>query len=289
MLKIAITGANGYIASMIQNANKSVFEFIPITRKELSLDDPKQVYAYFKHLNFDIVLHTAASTATADCENKPELTHAINTESAIAIAKACKEKGKRMIFFGTEQSFNGKTSEGPFREDEELIAVTNYGKQKKEADEYIKEHLDDYIILRLSWMMGLSYPNCKASPNIIYNVMQAILQNKPTKFTVNEVRGMTYAKHLSNQFKNIVELPSGVYHFSNVNTRSTYDSAKFIASKLHVEEEQVQKLILPDHDRYADRFRDYRLDNSKIKSQGIQLGTFEEDVEECLKDFGWLK
>ena len=40
-------------------------------------------------------------------------------------------------------------------------------------------------------------------------------------------------------------------------------------------------------ERYADRFRDYRLDSSKIQSYGIQLATFEEDIESLLKDFGW--
>lgn len=289
MKKIAITGANGYIASLIQEANRDVYEFIPIIRATVALDDPKRVYEYFKHLDFDIVVHTAASTATKDCEEKPELTHAINTQSVIAICNACHEKGKRFIFFGSEQSFNGCTKKGPFHEDDERIAITNYGKQKSEADDYIQQHASDYVILRLSWMMGLSKPGIKASPNIIGNVMQAILQDKPTKFTVHEVRGMTYAKPLASQFKKIVELPSGVYHFSNVNTLSTYDSARSIAKKLNLSEANINRLILPDHERYADRFRDYRLDNTKIKRFGIALNTFEEDVEECLNDFGWMK
>lgn len=288
MKKIAITGANGYIASLIQNMNQTCFDFIPITRKDVSLDDPDAVKAYFEALDFDMVVHTAANATTADCENHPEMTHRINTESVMAIADVCKEKGKRLIFFGSEQSFNGKKEAGPFKEDDEMVAVTNYGLQKKEADEYIQTHLDNYLILRLSWMMGMAYPGVKPSPNIIKNVAFALQHKKPTLFTVNEVRGMTYAKHLASQFANIIELESGVYHFSNENHLNTYESAKLVAKKLGADDASIEAYILPNHERYQDRFRDYRLSNEKIKSKGIKLQTFEEDVEECLKDFGWI-
>lgn len=288
MKKIAVTGANGYIASLIQKTNKDKFTFIPLTRKELSLDDPEQVKKFFETLDFDIVLHTAADATTAHCEEQPELTHKINTESVIAIADVCKSRNKKLIFFGTEQSFNGQTKEGPFKEDDELISVTNYGKQKAEADLYIQANLSNYINLRLSWMMGMAQPGVKPSPNIIKNVMNAVFNEKPTLFTVNEVRGMTYAKYLAEQFADIIELESGVYHFSNVNTLNTYESAKLVAKKLGVSDDRINKFILPNTERYADRFRDYRLDNTKIKSKGIKLHTFEEDVEECLKDYGWL-
>ena len=39
--------------------------------------------------------------------------------------------------------------------------------------------------------------------------------------------------------------------------------------------------------RYADRFRDYRLNADKLKGYGIDFGTVEEDLDRCLKDFGW--
>lgn len=287
-MKIAVTGANGYLASLVMKTNADKYEFIPLTRKELTLDNPENVKKFFEELDFDVVLHTAADATTAHCEEMPELTHKINTESTIAIADVCKAKGKRFIFLSTEQCFNGKTVEGPFKEEEELVAVTNYGKQKAEADIYIRENLEDYVILRLSWMMGLAMPGIKPSPNIIKNVMNAITKEKPTLFTVNEVRGMTYMANLANQFDKILALPSDVYHFTSDNTLNTYEAAKLVAAKFGASEETIAKYILPNTERYKDRFRDYRLDNKKIKACGITLTTFEEDVETCLKEFGWM-
>lgn len=288
MKKIVVTGANGYLASLVMKTNAGKYEFIPVTRKDVDLSEPTKVKEYFESLEFDVVLHTAADATTAHCEETPELTHRINTESTIAIADVCKAKGKRFMFLSTEQCFNGKTVEGPFKEEDELVAVTNYGKQKKEADEYVQANIDDYVMLRLSWMMGLDMPGIKASPNIIKNVTTALTKEKPTLFTVNEVRGMTYMANLANQFDKLVELPTGVYHFTSTNNLNTYEAAKLVAKKFGASDETIAKIILPNTERYKDRFRDYRLDNTKIKANGIELGTFEEDVEACLKDFGWM-
>ena len=39
---------------------------------------------------------------------------------------------------------------------------------------------------------------------------------------------------------------------------------------------------------YAEHPRDFRLASDKIRAAGIELGTFEEDLDLCLRDFGLL-
>lgn len=98
---------------------------------------------------------------------------------------------------------------------------------------------------------------------------------------------MTYAQRLADQFSAICELPRGLYHFASENGRTTYESARLVAERLGASDADIDRLILPDTERYADRFRDFRLDATKAREAGIELGTFEEDVERCLKDFGY--
>ena len=52
MKKIAITGANGYLASLIQTINHADFDFIPVTRKDVDLANPEAVEVYFKTLEY---------------------------------------------------------------------------------------------------------------------------------------------------------------------------------------------------------------------------------------------
>ena len=197
MKKLVITGGNGYIASLVREAVHNDVEVVALTRKELDLSNTEEVREWFTNHEYDYVFHTGAMAQTADCENYPELTHKINVESTIEIAKACKNKNARLIFISTEQCFNGKTETGPFTEDTPLCSVTAYGNHKIECENFITSQLNNYIILRFSWMLGMSRPHIKASPNIIRNVMNAVFFQKPTLFTVNEIRGMTYAQKLS--------------------------------------------------------------------------------------------
>lgn len=291
MKKMVITGANGYLASLVQLFNKDKFEFTRVSRSDVDYNNPAAVAAYFDGLDFDVLFHTAANATTADCENDPAGTHRVNCESAIEIAKVCRAKGRRMIFISTEQLFNGKNEPGPFAEDVEPSCVTAYGQQKAEVDAWMRENMDDYVILRLSWMFGMAMPGIKPSPGIVGNVLAALKNDKPTLFTCNEKRCMTYAQHLADQFAKICKLPTGVYNFASSNSLTTYEAARVIAEKL-VERglfspEAVERCILPNKERYADRFRDFRLDNTKTAAAGIELGTLESDVERCLADFGW--
>lgn len=289
MKTILVTGANGYLASYVYLLNKDKFNWIRMTRKDADLSDPASVAAYLKTVKFDICYHTAANATTALCEDKPELAQKINVESTQAIIDACKANHARLIFSGTEQSFNGKEEHGPFTEEAEVKAVTVYGQNKIECEKLIQEQLDDYLILRYSWMMGLSFPGIKASANIVANVMNALLHDTPTLFTCNEKRDMTYAKYLAQQFEKITELPAGIYHLAASNSRTTYESAVYVARELGACPEEIDRLILPNRDRYADRFRDYRLNADKAATYGITFGTFEDNVADLLKDFNWKK
>lgn len=287
MKTILVTGANGYIASLVRFYQKENFNWICMTRKDADLQDPQAVKKFIQAQDFDICFHTAANATTAFCNDNPELVHKINVESTQAIIDVCKEKGAKLIFCSTEQAFNGKENHGPFKEDEEVKAVTVYGNNKIECERLIHNQLPNAVILRFSWMMGFSYPGIKASPNILKNVMQALITQTPTLFTVNEKRNMTYAKHLATQFDKIVDLEPGTYHVSSQNSMSTYEAAKYVAKSLGANDKEIEKIILPNTKRYEDRFRDYRLDSTKLEEKGIHFATFEEDVQSALKDFGW--
>lgn len=285
--KILVTGSNGYLASYIHHVQRNHFDWILMTRKDADFSNPEAVANFIKAQDFDYCYHTAANATTAWCNEHPDLAHTINVESTKKIVDLCKEKGARFIFSGTEQSFNGKEKRGPFKEEESLSSVTIYGQNKEECESYIQEQLDDYLILRYSWQMGLSFDGIKASPNIIKNVMDALLHQNPTKFTCNEKRCLTYAKHLANQFDQIIDLESGIYHVAAQNEYTTYEVAVYIAKQLGATKEAIESYILPNHERYQDRFRDYRLDSSKLENLGIHFGTFEKNVDEVLKDFNW--
>ena len=287
METILVTGANGYLANYVYHENKDEFTWIKMTLKDADFSNPSAVRKFIEKQDFDICFHCAANASTAICEDNPQLANKINVESTKVIVDICKEKNARLIFCSSEQVFNGKENPGPFKETELPIAVSVYGQNKIDCEKYIRSQEIDAIILRFSWMMGLSFDNIKASASIVKNVMNALIKQEPTLFTCNEKRGMTYAKYFAKQFKAISKLPSDTYHVCCQNEFTTYQAACYIAKQLGCKQETIEQIILPNYKRYQDRFRDFRLDAGKLASYGITFGTFNENIDELLRDFNW--
>ena len=286
MERVLVTGARGYLASLVQLYNATRYEFVRVSHTDVDFGDPKGVEEYFRAADFDVCLHMAADASTAHCEKDPEGTRRVNTESAIAVARACRDRGRRVVFISTEQCFNAALGPAPFSEDDEQRSTTRYGQQKMEADAWIRSNVDDYLILRLSWMFGLAMPGVRPSPNILTNVMGVLRSDEPAHFRVHERRNMTYAQRLAAQFPKILGLPSGAYHVASQNGRTTYETARYVAARLGCPQDKVDRLILPDDVTYAERPRDFRLASDKIRGEGVELGTFEEDLSMCMRDFG---
>lgn len=286
MKRILVTGARGYLASLARLYNARTYEFACVSHTDVDFGDPKGVERYFRAAEFDICLHMAADATTAHCEKDPEGTHRVNTESAIAVARACRDTGRRVVFISTEQCFNASPGRAPFSEDDEQVSTTRYGQQKSEADAWIRKNVGDYVILRLSWMFGLAMPGVRPSPNILTNVMSVLRSGEPGRFRVHERRNMTYAQRFAEQLPQLLELPSGAYHLASQNGRTTYETARLVAERLRCPAGEVDRLILPDEETYAERPRDFRLASDKVRAAGIELGTFEEDLDLCLRDFG---
>ena len=286
MKRVLVTGARGYLASLAQLYNAGRYEFVRVSHTDVDFGDPRGVEEFFRAADFDVCLHMAADATTAHCEQDPEGTHRVNTESAIAVARVCRDRGRRVVFISTEQCFNASPGTAPFSEEDEQASTTRYGQQKMEADAWIRENVEDHLILRFSWMFGLALPGVRPSPNILTNVIGALRSGKPTRFRVHERRNMTYAQRFAAQLPEILALPSGAYHVASQNGRTTYETARLVAERLGAPAETIDRIILPDEQTYADRPRDFRLASDKICAAGIRLGTFEEDLDACLRDFG---
>lgn len=285
--KLVITGANGYIASLVALYNADRFDIVPVTRADVDLSDPDAVRVYFSALDFDLLFHTAAVATTALCENEPEMTHRVNVESPIVLAEVCRDKGARFLFITTEQTFNAKTSGAPFAEDVEPESHSHYGRQKTEVDTWLAASDVDHVTLRLSWMMGMPLHGVRPSPNVALQVLKAVRTGTPASFKVHDHRCLTYAQNLADSFARVCELPRGTYNFAAETDGSVYECARRLAAAFGATPEEVDALIRPDLESYADQPRDYRLDSSKIRAAGIDPGTFEGNVAAVMADFGF--
>lgn len=285
MEKILITGAGGFLASRFCNYFKDKFIIIPFKRQDLEVTDENKVIAVMKEVKPSYVLHTAAIADTGKCEENKKASYNVNVKGSVNIAKACSVIGAKMLHLSTEQIFNGNVEAGPYVENIVPEPNTTYGKHKLQAEEEIRNILEEAWILRLTWMFGFPERYGKMNSNIVWNVVSAALKGKRINVPVNELRGMTYVYDLLENMAKIMEVPYGVYNAGSENNMSTYNIAELIIKEMGLSY-RLDEIIIKDTERYKNTTRDIRISNNKLRSYGVEFLSTEQAVKKCINEFG---
>ncbi|RKD29017.1 SDR family oxidoreductase [Thermohalobacter berrensis] len=285
--KLLLIGANGFISSRINKEYKTKFDIYPLTRKELDITNFKKAEEIIKEIKPDIIVHSAAISSTNACENNIELAYKVNVEASVNIAKIANETGAKVLFFSSEQVFNGNTNEGPYSEEDKALPNTVYGETKLKAEELMVKELNELWILRLSWMFGLPERMTSNNPNLFWKVINALILDKPISVAANEYRGITYVYDLINNLERIFNLPYGIYHFGSTNEKSTYETAVFMLKEMGISDKRIEKIIIKDEEKYKDKIRDLRLSYNKIKSFGININTSQDSIKRAMREFNF--
>ena len=88
------------------------------------------------------------------CFMQPEMARVLNVESTKRMIGQCQALGIVPVFASTEMVFSG--AKGMYEESDIPDPILLYGKFKVEVEEYLIRNLDNYIIFRLSKVMGVT-------------------------------------------------------------------------------------------------------------------------------------
>lgn len=153
MLKIFITGANGFIGKNIYEQLKEKYCLLVPTHRELDLLDEQQVDAYFQKNKIDIVIHSAV---VGGSRKEQEVPSALKDNLRILLnILQNKSKFKKLIYLG---------SGGEYDKAKSLVKVkeSDFGKSIPTDDyclyKYISakllENLDNIVYLRIFGIFG---------------------------------------------------------------------------------------------------------------------------------------
>ena len=283
MKKILLTGGNGFFCTRFAEFYRDRYEILSLGKEELNIVDENKVREVFEAFKPDYVIHAAAIAVTDLCEKKPEMAHDINVKGSVNVAKACKAVGAKLVFLGTEQIFNGNKESGPYSEETIPVPDTVYGKNKLEAEGLLKEIIHELWILRFTWMFGLPIRNTKATANIMWSTVEAILKGEKIVAPVNEYRGMTYIKDMIESFEKIFSIPYGTYHIGSENNLNRYEVVKFIIKEMGMED-KLEQLLEADEEKYKGSPRDIRITAEKLAKAGVVLENTEEGIKRCIRE-----
>ncbi|WP_419213227.1 dTDP-4-dehydrorhamnose reductase [Maribacter sp. X9] len=263
MKKILVTGCNGQLGHCIRELSGGIKEldFIFKSSSELDITSEIKMQEIFISENFDYCINCAAYTKVDLAENEQDKAFEINAEGVRILSEYCKKGKTILIHISTDFVFDG-TKTSPYTENDIPKPINTYGKSKLKGELYINQILQEYFIIRTSWLYSEYGHN-------FLRTMLRISENKTEIDVVSDQFGTpTYAKDLAEIIlsKIIIEENKkfGIYHFSNDGIASWYDFAKtiFEFSNKKISVNAIDSIAYPTS---ATRPLYSVLDKSKIK------------------------
>lgn len=233
---VLVTGANGQLAKTIQKlykTNKDDICFTFVTKHELDITVPNQVKKYFKNNLVDYCINCAAYTNVEQAEKTPESAFKVNAEGVKNIAEICKETNTVLIHISTDYVFDGE-KKAPYIEDDIPNPINEYGKSKLFGEQHIQKLLQQYFIIRTSWLYSKEFGH-----NFYKTILNKVHSEKELSITDAQIGCPTDAINLSKFIYKLILEPSkdfGIKHFCDIKAMTWYDFAIYILKENNLED-----------------------------------------------------
>ena len=190
IMKILITGGNGFIARNLFEQLNNEYTVISLNRKELNLLDSLTVFEYVKRSQFDVIIHTAMYDAAPKHSQKdPSKVLECNLNMFFNIVR-CKDYFGKMIYFGSGAEFGREHWAPKMSEDyfDKYVPADQYGFSKYIMTKYTQLTSNIYN-LRLFAVFG-KYEDWRV--RFISNACWNAVLNQP--ITINQNRSFDFMR-----------------------------------------------------------------------------------------------
>ena len=227
MIKILVTGASGQLGMTIRDRSKTFpkFDFEFCNSNELDISNREIVTSAFHKKKFDYCINCAAYTNVEQAEKTPEMAFKVNAEGVKNIALACKQNSVKLIHISTDYVFDGEKDK-PYTVKDTPNPINEYGKSKLLGEQYIQEILDDYFIIRTSWLYSKVH-----GKNFYKTILEKAQKGEIIRVTDEQIGCPTDAKNLAGFILKIITcnfMKREIIHFCDQEQMTWYDFAYYI-------------------------------------------------------------
>ena len=276
--KVLITGSNGMLGSSLLGQLKKKYSIKGITIEDADITDINAITKVITKAKPDIVIHTAGYTKVDDCEGNSLLAYKVNAIGTRNVAVACQKIAASMVYISTDYVFDG-TKNTPYIEFDAANPLSVYGKSKLAGEEFIRQILNRFYIIRTSWLYG------KGGTNFVDTIINKAKTEKVLKVVEDQRGSPTYTNDLADKIGEIIkEEKYGIYHITNSGSCSWFDFAKKIIDIRNIGPIRLIPIKSSELNRPAKRPANSVLQNFMLELEGIPLlRSWEEAVREYVR------
>lgn len=276
MAKILITGANGQLGTELRHLlDECGIEYAARDAKDMDITDRQTVDKQLNQLKPEVIYHCAAYTAVDKAEDEgKEINWKVNEDGTCNLAEAAAKIGAKLVYLSTDYVFDGtKTSE--YEVDDPTNPKNEYGKAKLAGEKAIQAAMNDYYIIRTSWVFG------KYGKNFVYTMLRLAKDYDRLTVVDDQVGRPTWTRTLAEFMTYLVDhdCEYGVYQLSNEDSCSWYEFASEILKDKDVE---IAPVTSEEYPQRAYRPRHSVMSLKKTEATGFVIPTWQDAVKQFL-------
>ncbi|MDY4487197.1 MAG: dTDP-4-dehydrorhamnose reductase [Candidatus Limivicinus sp.] len=264
-MKVFVTGASGQLGfDVCLELERRGIEHKGVSSKELDIRDDMAVQRMLEEYRPDAVIHCAAYTQVDRAEDEPEQCFAVNALGTRNIARACGAVGAKLLYISTDYVFPG-TGQRPYEPEDETGPLSIYGKSKLEGEKAVKELLDRFFIVRISWAFGVN------GGNFIRTMLRLSETHDTVRVVADQVGSPTYTADLALLLCDMIQTEKyGIYHATNEGFCSWAELAEAVFSAAG-KGTKVQRVTTEEYGAKAPRPHNSRLSKTRLTERGFSL------------------
>lgn len=262
-MKVLVTGVKGQLGyDVCKELDRRGITHIGTDLEDFDITDREAVRRFISAYAPDAVVHCSAWTAVDAAEDVPEKAAAVNVDGPRNIAEVCRELDAKMVYISTDYVFPGN-GEDFYEVDDPSGPSSVYGKTKLGGELAVKELLDKYFIVRISWVFG------KNGNNFVRTMLRLAETRNELGVVCDQIGSPTYTADLAPLLCDMIESEQyGTYHATNEGLCSWAEFAEEIF-RLAGKEMRVNHILTQDYPVKAKRPLNSRLSKECLERSGF--------------------
>lgn len=230
-IKIVITGAKGQLGLALSQLLHKNTDYLLWTfdSSQLDISNRAAVFKSIEEIQPHIIINAAAYTKVDDAEVNINLARAVNVDGPKYLAQAASRTGAHLIHFSSDYVYHSVTDR-PILETDPCSPKSIYAQSKLDGDHQVIAHLQNFTIIRTSWVYG------PGGHNFVYTMLRLADKHETLNIVSDQIGSPTLSLDIADLCLSIIKKIivgegqhcTGIFNYSNRGQISWADFARKI-------------------------------------------------------------